>query len=99
MNDSLPFGARIGCPLAQAAGTHGYVSSNQPITRTYDGGTAVNRIAKAIIAGATALAGGVGTAAADGSITATEWAVTVCAVVIAAVAVWATPNAPADPKP
>ena len=51
----------------------------------------MNRIAKAIAAGATALAGGVATAQADGNITATEWAIVAVAVVVAVIAVWATP--------
>src|SRR6185369_5262191 len=86
------------CPLAQAADTHGYASSNQPITRTYDGGTTVDKIAKALTGALTAMGTALLAALSDGSVTATEWVIVGLALVAGGGAVWATPNAPADPK-
>lgn len=60
----------------------------------------MNQVAKAIIAAVTALAGGIGTALADGQITTAEWVVIIPAALIAGVAVWGTTNAPTqEPKP
>ncbi len=52
-------------------------------------------IAKAVIAGVTALATGYATAMADGSITSTEWVTLAAGTVIAAASVWAVTNKPA----
>jgi hypothetical protein len=53
-------------------------------------------IAKSIVAGASTLATGIGTAIASGDgITGLQWAVLACGVIIAAGTVWAVTNAPA----
>jgi hypothetical protein len=56
----------------------------------------MDKIAKAIIGGVTALAGTLGTALADGQITATEYVAVAAATVVAFFAVWATKNADAS---
>jgi len=61
-------------------------------------GVKMNKIAKAIIGGATAASTALVTALADGHITATEYVIAATGTLIATAAVWATPNAPADPK-
>lgn len=53
----------------------------------------LNEIAKAIVAGATALGGTFAVAAADGSITAVEYVGIVVGTVVAFWGVWATTNA------
>jgi hypothetical protein len=52
-------------------------------------------IAKSVVAFATALATGIGTAVTDGEITGVEWAVLALGGIIAAASVWAVTNAPA----
>lgn len=52
----------------------------------------MNKIAKAIIAAVTSGAGALGTALADGSLSAVETVTFVVAAVVAFFAVWATPN-------
>ncbi len=51
-------------------------------------------VAKAVIAGVTALAGSLVTALADNGVTATEWVVVAATTVLAVAAVWATSNKP-----
>lgn len=51
-------------------------------------------IAKAVIAGVTALAGSLVTALADNGITATEWVIVAATTALAVAAVWATSNKP-----
>lgn len=53
-------------------------------------------IAKAVVAGVTALGGALVTALADAAVTATEWVIVVMAAVAAAGAVWATSNRPTE---
>lgn len=53
-------------------------------------------IAKAVVAGVTALGGALVTALADGAVTATEWVIVFVAAVTAASAVWATSNRPTE---
>lgn len=61
-------------------------------------GVAMNKYAKAVIAAATAASTALVVALADGHITATEYVVAVTGTLIATAAVWATPNAPAEPE-
>lgn len=51
-------------------------------------------IAKAVVAGVTALAGTLMTALADAGITATEWVTIISSTLLAVAAVWATSNKP-----
>lgn len=61
-------------------------------------GVKMNKVAKAVIGAATAASTALVVALADGHITATEYVLAVTGTVIAAMAVWATPNAPAEEK-
>lgn len=56
----------------------------------------MNKIAKAIVAGVTALGGATVTAMSDGAVTTIEYVLIFVATVTATAAVWATTNAPAD---
>lgn len=51
-------------------------------------------IAKAVMAGVTALAGSLVTALADNGVTATEWVTVAATTIVAVAAVWATSNKP-----
>ena len=58
----------------------------------------MDKIAKAIAGALSAAGAALLTAMADGGVTATEWVVIAIAAVGGFAAVWATPNAPAEPK-
>jgi hypothetical protein len=51
-------------------------------------------IAKAVVAGVTALAGSLVTALSDNGVTATEWVTIAATTILAVAAVWATSNKP-----
>lgn len=59
----------------------------------------MNKVAKAVVAALTTLAATVGTAEAAGQITGTQWVLIGAGSVVAGMGVWATTNAPQDPKP
>jgi len=54
----------------------------------------MRRVAKALVAALVAAGGALGTAGADGSVTAVEWLGVVGAGVVAGLAVWRVPNRP-----
>lgn len=56
----------------------------------------MNKIAKAIVAGVTALGGSIVTAMSDGVVTTVEYVLVFVATVTATAAVWATTNAPEE---
>lgn len=56
----------------------------------------MDQYAKAIVAAVMAGLGALGTALADGSVTATEWVVVASSVFAALALVWGVPNAPAE---
>lgn len=57
----------------------------------------MSKYAKAIMGGLTAGLAALGTALADGQVTATEWVVVAGAVVAGLGFVWGVPNAPSEP--
>lgn len=59
----------------------------------------MDRYAKAIMGGLTAGLGALGTALADGQVTAIEWVLVAAAVVAGLGFVWGVPNTPQPPAP